>query len=95
MARNCNHCMGGCIHSKMREVFNIEEDEFFKMKTFDHYEHYCDKNQKGFEQWWADNGQKKSDDAYNMDCYEPTELTKSLDNMIDLAQKIVDELEKK
>lgn len=89
------HCMGGCCHNKTKEVFKIEENEFFKTKTFDHYEHYCDKCPAKYGQWWKDNGEKPSAEAYDCDCYEPTEIVASLQSMNELAQDILDGLNNK
>lgn len=88
--------MGSCIHHKIEDIYEIIDDGFIRMKEFKGYKHYCDKDQEAYEAWHKRNekstyGQYKNDE---MPCYEPTELTKSLDNMIDLAQKIVDQLEK-
>lgn len=89
------HCMGGCRHSQMKSVYKTEEDELFKIKTFDHYEHFCDKCPAQYEQWWKDNGDKKANDAYDCDCFEPTEIVASLDNLNNLAQSILDKLNEK
>jgi hypothetical protein len=81
----------------MEYVYEIVEDEWVKMKEFKGYRHFCDKNPEGYEDWHNRN-KNNTYDQYKLDemsCYEPTELTKSLDNMIDLAQKIIDNLEKK
>ena len=89
--------MGSCRHHQMEDVYEIVEDEWVKMKEFKGYRHFCDKNPEGYEDWHNRN-KNNTYDQYKLDemsCYEPTELTKSLDNMIDLAQKIIDNLEKK
>ena len=88
--------MGSCIHSKIEDIYEIVDDGFIRMKEFKGYKHYCDKDQEAYEAWHKRN-ENNTYDQYKKDempCYEPTELTKSLDNMIDLAQKIVDQLEK-
>lgn len=88
--------MGSCIHSKIEDIYEIIDDGFIRMKEFKGYKHYCDKDQEAYEAWHKRNENNTYDQYKNdeMSCYEPTELTKSLDNMIDLAQKIVDQLEK-
>jgi hypothetical protein len=88
--------MGSCIHSKIEDIYEIIDDGFIRMKEFKGYKHYCDKDQEAYEAWHKRNENNTYDQYKNdeMPCYEPTELTKSLDNMIDLAQKIVDQLEK-
>ena len=89
------HCMGGCCHEKTQEVYVIEENEFFKTKTFDHYEHFCDKCPAQYKKWWEDNRDKPSSEAYDCDCFEPTKLVASLMKMNELAQKMLDSIEKK
>lgn len=93
---SCKNCMGSCIHSKIEDIYEIIDDGFIRMKEFKGYKHYCDKDQEAYEAWHKRNENNTYDQYKNdeMSCYEPTELTKSLDNMIDLAQKIVDQLEK-
>lgn len=89
--------MGSCRHHQMEDVYEIVEDEWVKMKEFKGYRHFCDKNPEGYADWHNRNKNNTYDQYKNdeMSCYEPTEFTKSLDNMIDLAQKIIDNLEKK
>ena len=89
--------MGSCKHHQMEDVYEIVEDEWVKMKEFKGYRHFCDKNPEGYADWHNRNKNNTYDQYKNdeMSCYEPTEFTKSLDNMIDLAQKIIDNLEKK
>lgn len=88
--------MGSCIHSKIEDIYEIIDDGFIRMKEFKGYKHYCDKDQEAYEDWHKRNENNTYDQYKNdeMPCYEPTELTKSLDKMIDLAQEIVDQLEK-
>lgn len=88
--------MGSCIHSKIEDIYEIVDDGFIRMKEFKGYKHYCDKDQEAYEDWHKRNENNTYDQYKNdeMPCYEPTELTKSLDKMIDLAQEIVDQLEK-
>jgi len=94
---SCKNCMGTCRHHHIDDVYEIYDDGFIKMKEFKGYKHYCDINHEGYENWHNRNKDNTYDQYKNdeMSCYEPTELTKSLDNMIDLAQKIIDNLEKK
>jgi len=94
---SCRNCMGSCIHHKIEDIYEIIDDGFIRMKEFKGYKHYCDKDQEAYEAWHKRN-EKNTYDQYKLDempCYEPTELTKSLNDMIDLAQNIVDKLEKK
>ena len=86
------HCMGGCRHEQTKEVYKIEEDEWFKIKTFDHYEHFCDKCPAQYKKWWEENANKPSKDASDCPCFEPTEIVASLDKMNNLAQSILDKL---
>jgi len=86
--------MGDCRHHHTDDVYETYDDGFIKTNEFKGHKHYCDINPEGYENWHNRNkdstyGQYKNDE---MPCYEPTELTKLLDDMIDLAQKIVDKL---
>ena len=58
---------------------------------------HCDVHPRYFKKWWKENGHKrrKDDDYVEPKCYEPTEFSKSLDDMIDLAQEILDNINKK
>lgn len=93
---SCRNCMGSCIHHKIEDIYEIIDDGFIRIREFKGYKHYCDKDQEAYDDWHKRNENNTYDQYKNdeMPCYEPTELTKSLDNMIDLAQKIVDQLEK-
>lgn len=89
--------MGTCKHHHMDDVYEIYDDGFIKMKEFKGYKHYCDINPEGYEDWHTRNKDNTYEQYKNdeMPCYEPTELTAQLDKCIDLAQKIIDDLEKK
>lgn len=93
----CENCIGSCKHQLYKDNYETKEEDYgpFKIKTkeFVGTEHYCDKNPEGFKKWWEDNGQKKSDESYVMDCYEPTEIAQTLDNMINLTKNILEFLE--
>ena len=89
--------MGTCKHHHIDDVYEIYDDGFFKLKELKGYKHYCDINPEGYEDW---NNRNKDNtyDQYKLDemsCYEPTELTAQLDKCIDLAQELLDKLEKK
>lgn len=93
----CNNCMGCCIHAKVDEkkkkveYRDNEGNVWMTDYEFDGYHHYCDKNPEGFNKWH----ETHKHDTYNtykefpLDCYEPTETTILMQEMIDLANEIL------
>lgn len=99
----CGNCMACCIHDKTKSVYvrHEEKDENGKVwmitNSFDHYEHFCDINSPEYEVWHERN-KDKTYPEYSLDycdCYEPEEHIKTLQEMNDLAQSILDGLNKK
>lgn len=100
---SCKNCMGGCIHAKTEEKKKKVEfkDENGKvwMVGWEHdgYHHFCDKNPKGYDKW-HELHKNDSYDTYKtdaMDCYEPNEYTKSLNNMKKLLEELLEISQKK
>ena len=91
---SCKHCMGSCIHHKIEDIYEIIDDGFIRMKEFKGYKHYCDKDQEAYDAWHKRNGDKKLEDCDDMPCYEPTELTAKLESCIDLANEILEKINK-
>ena len=93
---DCKHCMGGCKHYLTEDVYEIVDvGEGITINAFKGYKHDCNKNPEGYKKWWEDNAKKPSIEAYEMDCFEPNDITKSLMEINELAQQILDKLEKK
>ena len=101
--KGCN-CSGGCKHFKVREKTEqyLEKDSNGKIlvegNLFIGYEHYCDVYPERYKKFYEENGSKPSlwvRENVNMDCYEPDEVQETLDNMLDLLNKIKESLENK
>ena len=99
----CGNCMTCCVHEKTKSVYvrHEEKDENGNVwaitKNFDHYEHFCDIGSPEYDAWHKRN-EDKTYPQYSLDycsCYEPTEYTKTLEEMKDLAQEIIDNIDKK
>lgn len=99
----CGNCMSCCIHSKSKDVYRKEEykDEDGKVwmteNVFDHCEWFCDINSPEYESWHERN-KNNTYPKYCLDycsCYEPEKSHKLLCEMNDLAQNILDDLNKK
>jgi len=63
-----------------------------KMKTI---EMHCDKYPEKCKQWWERNGNVTSDEAEEMDCFEFTKSDQKLQDLIDQATDILDQVKKK
>ena len=62
-----------------------------KMKTI---AAHCDTHPDKCEEWWKKNGHLTSDDSEEMDCFEFTEDGKMLNDLIEHAKKILNEIKK-
>lgn len=53
--------------------------------------HHCVLHPRYFKKWWKENAKKRRQDEDYVEpkCYEATELSKSLDEMIGLAEEIL------
>ena len=92
----CHNCMGCCIHAQVEERKKLVEykDDNGKvwMKCLEHdsYRHFCDKNPEGYNKWIEDHKNNNDDyNEYSMECYESTESIKLMQEMIDLANEIL------
>ncbi len=101
--RICGNCMSCCIHHKTKEVYRTEEEKdengrvWMRSSFFDHYENFCDTNPDQYKAWHERN-KEKTYPEYSIDycpCYEPQEHYKRLNNLIDMSEKILDNLNKK
>lgn len=45
-------------------------------------------NTEALNNWWADNGSKPPDKAYDMDCFEESEVSKNLQEVSGLLDKL-------
>ena len=91
----------GCIHSKTEDIINkvVEKDSnenvLMTLNEFAGYKHFCDKCPKAYDEWKARNADKTYDE-YKEDtlpCFEPHEITKTLHEMNELAQEILQKVE--
>jgi hypothetical protein len=75
----------------------LECDGMISVPVYKEIPHHCDVHPRYFKKWWKENSSKRreDDDYVEPRCYEPTELAKSLDEMIGLAQEILDDIKKK
>ena len=93
----CHNCMGCCIHAQVEERKKLVEykDDNGKvwMKCLEHdsYRHFCDKNPEGFGKWHEEHKHDAYDTYkdFTMDCYEPTETSRLMKEIIDLSNKIL------
>lgn len=94
---SCYNCQGCCIHSKIEEKLKKIEYKNEKgvvwMTGWEHtgYQHYCDKNPEGYIKWHEEHKNDTYDTYKNfpMDCYEPTETSKLLDEMLKTTEQIL------
>lgn len=97
---SCKNCNGSCIHNKFKEKYHKVEHKtdygkvWMVENVFDGYEHFCDKNPKGYKQWHEEH-RNHSYDEYKgsiMECYEPTETRASLDKLMESIDKLSDKV---
>lgn len=87
--------MSGCKHYYTEDICErVDIGEGITINEFKGYKHGCHKNPEGYNKWWEDNANKPSFEAYDMDCFEPTDLTASLMKANELAQQILDKIKK-
>jgi hypothetical protein len=84
---------------ELKERHELKDDNgnvYGVINEFVGYEHYCDKDQAAYDAWH----ERNKDNTYEVykndyiDCFEPTEFAESLDNMISLAEEILENLNK-
>ena len=92
------NCMTGCKHCIVKDIYETHEfkDEngivYAIMNEHVGYEHLCDsEHQKEYEKWHERNKANTYEIYKNdfLDCFEPTEDTASLNEMINLAKEIL------
>lgn len=92
------NCMTGCKHCIVKDIYEKREfkDEngivYATMKEHAGYEHLCDSgHQKEYDEWH----ERNRDNVYEiykkdfLDCFEPTEVTAKLNEVINLAEEIL------
>lgn len=98
----CKNCQGGCIHyqieDKKKKIEYKDEKGVVWMTGWesDGYRHYCDKNPDGFDKWYEEH-KHDTYDVYKdsvMECYEPTETNRLLNEMLEMSNKILKDLKK-
>ena len=99
MKGNCNDSCKHCLMRELKERHELKDDNgnvYGVINEFVGYEHYCDTNQEAYTAWWQRNGNKTHDEAKKdcLDCFEPTDFAKSLDDMISLSEQILENLNK-
>ena len=91
----------GCIHSKTEDIIKkvVEKDSngnvLMVMNEFAGFRNFCDKCPKAYSEWNSRNADKTYDE-YKEDtlpCFEPYEIVKSLHDMNELAQEILQKME--
>lgn len=103
MCSNCKkrHCIDGCIHYVIREIPGTKHDDGMCVwvdppKTV----HTCELYPEKYYSWMEKFGQvprnmlTPEDYSCFDECYVPNEGIRSLDKMIDLAQQIIDKIDK-
>ena len=97
------NCMMGCLHNKTKDITKkvVEKDSngnvIMVMNEFVGYQHFCDKCPKAYDDWKSRNA-KKTYDEYKKDtlpCFEPYDHIETLHKMKELAQDILDNINKK
>lgn len=89
--------MGCCIHAqveeKMKKVEYKDEHGNVWMTGWEHdgYRHFCDKNPEGYKKWHEEHKHDTYDTYKNstMDCYEPTETSRLMEEMLELGNQIL------
>lgn len=95
----CKHCIYGCKHYKIREIPGTRHEEngiiwYDSPKSVHTCELYPDRYSDWMEHFGVMHPSLIVPEDYDIfkQCYEPDEFHKSLDNMIDLAQNILDNI---
>lgn len=99
---SCKNCQGCCIHNMHKELYhkvehkNDKGEVWMVENVFDGYEHYCDKNPEGYKKWHEDHKHDTYDQYKTsiMECYEPTESTRLLNEALDTSRSILEKLNK-
>lgn len=99
----CKYSCLDCKNYKHKETKVIRRDVIqtpegvITFPVFGDVPHHCDVHPRYFKKWWKENSRKRMTDKDYVEpkCYEPTELNKSLGEMIDIAKDILENLKKK
>ena len=97
------NCMGGCKHCLVKSLYKKEKvttDDgrvMMVLNEFVGYENYCDKDPKAYADWH----ERNKDNTYEVykndciDCFEPTEITASLNKMIEISEELLEKIKTK
>ena len=96
-------CKNSCLdcknykHSEKKVVGRkLVCDGMMSVPVYKDFPAHCDEHPEYFNKWWDDNSSKtrNDEDYYEPVCYEPTEFTRQLDEMIGLMNEILDNVKK-
>lgn len=97
----CNHCIDGCVHLVTREVpGTLHDDGFMRWRDPSHTIRECELYPEKYHSWMEKFGQMPrsmlTEEDYSCfnECYEANDFHKGLDEMISLAQQIIDTIDK-
>lgn len=93
----CHNCMGCCIHAQVEEIKKKVEYKDENGKVWmtgcqsEGYRHFCDKNPEVFDKWHEEHKHDTYDTYkdFTMECYEPTETSRIMEEMIGLCNQII------
>ena len=92
----CKHCIVKSLYEK-REFKDENGVVYGIMNEHVGYQHLCDGgHQKEYDEWHERN-KDNTYDVYKLDClecYDPDEITASLNKMIEIANEILEKTEK-
>ena len=96
--------MTGCVHCIMKDLYEKREFKDENGVVYGHmnehvgYQHLCDGGHQEEYDDWHERNKDNTYEVYKNDflpCYEPTKFAESLDNMIDIAEKILEKVKGK
>ena len=97
----CKKSCLGCKNYKHSETKVVGRelvcDGMMSVPVYKDFPAHCDEHPEYFKKWWKENANKtRNDDDYvEPICYEPTEFTRQIDEMINLMNDILDNIPKK
>lgn len=89
------NCLYGCKHYKTESIA-VKKDIGNGMSVVEsnRYVHRCDKCPHVYEKWWSENKTKTLENAEKLECYEPNEIQATLNDMISIAENILNKTRK-
>ena len=97
----CKKSCLDCKNYKWKETKvvgrKITPDGMMSFPIYKEIPHHCDVHPRYFKKWWKENSNKhrQDEDYVEPKCYEATEFSKSLDEMIGLAKDILEKVKDK